>query len=263
MKSLIFALAFILFALPAHAGVVTKEITYKDGDVELQGYFAYDDTAEGLRPGVIVVHEWWGFGEYAKKRAEMLAGLGYAALAIDMYGKGKFAENPDEAKKLSAPFYENRALMETRAQAGLAALKAQTQQVDPNRLAAVGYCFGGTVVLELARRGEDLKGVVSFHGGLATPERAEPGRVKAQVLALNGGDDPMVKQEEKDNFVAEMKAAGANFKNIDYPGATHAFTNPKATEIGERFKLPVAYNEAADKKSWEEMEKFLERLFVK
>lgn len=254
--ALLLALAF---STPASAAIVTKEVPYKDGETELTGYFAYDDAATAPLPGVIVVHEWWGHNEYARKRAEMIAGLGYAAFAIDMYGTGKSAATPDEAKSLSSPFYENRALMHSRAVAGLNALKAQPQ-VDAARLGAVGYCFGGTVALELARRGEDLKGVVSFHGGLSAPERAEPGRVKAQVLALNGGDDPMVRQEEKDNFVAEMKAAGVNFKSIDYPGATHAFTNPKATEIGERFSLPVAYNEAADQKSWEEMKKFLGRL---
>lgn len=258
----IFALLLALaFSAPAAAEIVTKEVPYKDGETALTGYFAYDDAATAPLPGVIVIHEWWGHNEYARKRAEMLAKLGYAAFAIDMYGAGKSAATPDEAKALSSPFYENRALMHTRALAGLAALKGQPQ-VDATRLGAAGYCFGGTVALELARRGEDLKGVVSFHGGLSAPERAEPGRVKAQVLALNGGDDKMVQQEEKDNFIAEMKAAGVNFKSIDYPGATHAFTNPKATEIGERFGLPVAYNESADRQSWEEMGKFFARLFA-
>lgn len=264
MKNAAFALllaATALLSLPAQAEVVVREIPYQDGDVKLTGYFAYNDVSPVPMPGVLVVHEWWGHNEYARKRAEMLAGLGYAAFAADMYGTGVFADTPDEAKKLATPFYENRALMQTRALAGLNVLKAQ-QGVDSSRIGVVGYCFGGTVALELARRGEDLKGVVSFHGGLATPERAEPGRVKAQVLALNGGDDPMVKQEERDNFVAEMKAAGVNFKSVDYPGATHAFTNPKATEIGERFKLPVAYDEAADRLSWEAMKEFFARLFA-
>lgn len=247
---------------PASADLVSREIPYKDGDTQLTGYFVYDDAIATPMPGVLVIHEWWGHNDYARKRADMLAKLGYAAFALDMYGTNKVADTPDDAKKLAGPFYENRGLMHTRALAGLAILKEQPQ-VDTTRLGAIGYCFGGTVALELARRGEDLKGVVSFHGGLAAPERAEPGRVKAQVLALNGGDDKMVTPEERANFVEEMKAAGVNFKSIDYPGALHAFTNPKATVIGERFNMPIAYNESADRQSWDEMQEFFTRLFAR
>lgn len=261
MKKLLPLLALLLlFSAPARAELVAKEIAYKDGDVALTGYYVYDSAFTAPLPGVIVVHEWWGHNDYARRRADQLAGLGYAAFAVDMYGAGKIASNPQEATALSKPFYDDRKLMVSRAQAGLDTLLAQPQ-VDKTRLGAVGYCFGGTVALEMARKGVDLKGVVSFHGGLATPERAEPARVKAQVLALNGGADQMVKQEERDNFVSEMKSAGVTFKTVDYPDALHAFTNPKATEIGERFKIPVAYNADADKKSWAEMETFFARLF--
>lgn len=260
VSALIFSVLFLFSAIPAEARVVTQSIVYKDGETVLEGFFAYDDAAHQPMPGVVVVHEWWGNNDYARKRAEQLAELGYAALAIDMYGQNVQGRNPEEAAKLSKPFRENRRLMQTRAIAGLDVLRAQPQ-VDKARLGAIGYCFGGTVALELARAGERLKGVVSFHGGLSAIERAEPARVKAQVLALNGGADPMVSQQERDNFVAEMKAAGVSFKMVDYPGATHAFTNPKATDIGKRFDIPVAYNEGADRKSWEEMKKFFGRLF--
>ncbi len=261
MKRLLLALALLMAAAsPADAKVVTKEVPYKDGNVSLTGYYAYDDSTPRPRPGVIVIHEWWGHNAYAQRRAEQLAELGYAAFAVDMYGTGKTAGNPEEAQKLSKPFYENRSLMDSRAMAGLNKLKTMPN-VDGSRMSAVGYCFGGTVALEMARRGEDLRGVVSLHGGLATPERAEPGRVKAQVLVLNGGADEMVKEQERNNFVAEMKAAGVSFKNIVYPDATHAFSNPKATEIGNRFNIPVAYNENADKKSFEEEKNFLARVF--
>lgn len=260
LQALMFSVLSAFLAVPAEARVVTKPVVYKDGETVLEGFFAYDDEAHQPMPGVVVVHEWWGNNDYARRRAEQLAGLGYAALAIDMYGRNVLASDPEEAGRLSKPFRENRRLMQSRAIAGLDALRAQPQ-VDKSRLGAMGYCFGGTVALELARAGEPLKGVVSFHGGLSATERAEPARVKAQVLALNGGADKMVSQQERDNFVAEMKAAGVSFKMVDYPGATHAFTNPKATDIGKRFNLPVEYNETADRKSWEEMKKFFGRLF--
>ena len=261
MRAVIFALLVILAATPAEAKLVTKDITYKDGDTELTGHYAYDDAAKAPMPGIVVVHEWWGNNDYSKHRAEQLAGLGYAALAIDMYGTSKTAANPDEAGKMSKPFYDDRSLMLRRAQTGLKTLSDQPE-VDKSRLGVIGYCFGGAVALEMARRGEDVKGVVSFHGNLAAPEAAEAGRVKAQVLVLNGGDDKFVSQQERENFTKEMTAAGVTFRVVDYPGATHAFTNPDATETGKKFKLPIEYNESADKQSWDEMKKFFERLFA-
>jgi dienelactone hydrolase len=260
MKKFLLSMMLLVFALPAEAAVVTRDIVYKDGDTELTGHFAYDDAAATPMPGVIVVHEWWGNNEYARRRARDLAALGYAAFAIDMYGTNRLATTPDQAMALSKPFRDDRGLMVRRAEAGLKTLLAQPQ-VDKERIGAIGYCFGGTTVLELARHGADLKGAVSFHGGLATPEAAEPGRVKAQVLALNGGDDKSVSEAEKQNFIKEMTAAGVTFKSIDYPGATHAFSNPEATEIGKKFNMPIAYDAAADAKSWEEMKKFFGLLF--
>ncbi len=261
MKSALLALALVLASSTAHAALVEKTINYQDGDTQLSGEYVYDDAVKTPMPGIVVVHEWWGNNDYSKNRARQLAGLGYAAFALDMYGAGKTADNPDTAGKMSKPFYDDRGLMLRRAEAGLKVLEAQPQ-VDKSRLGAVGYCFGGAVVLEMARRGEDLKGVVSFHGTLAPGKPAEKGQVKAEVLALNGADDKFVSKQDKDNFAKEMTAADVEFKSIEYPGATHAFTNPEATELGKKFNIPIAYNEAADKASWEEMKKFFARVFA-
>jgi len=255
------AAAVLLFAHIANAKIVTRDIPYTDGGVQLTGVLAYDDAMHGKRPGVVVVHEWWGLNDYIRNRTMQVAELGYVAFAIDMYGSNKFGNNPKEAEALATPFYKDNHLMLTRAEAGLAVLKKQPQ-VDDTRLAAIGYCFGGSVALEMARRGEDLKGVVSFHGGLKTSEPAEGGRVTAQILALNGGADKFVDATERANFKKEMANAGATVKIVEYPGATHAFTNPKATEIGKRFNMPIAYDADADQKSWAEMKSFLKRVFT-
>lgn len=261
MKYALFALTLVLLASPARAALVHKDINYKDGDTALTGYYVYDDAVKTPMPGIVVIHEWWGNNDYSKHRADMLAGLGYAAFALDMYGTGKQAATPDEATRMSKPFYDDRRLMMRRAEAGLSVLESQPQ-VDKTRMGAVGYCFGGAAALELARHGsDDLKGVVSFHGNLATPDPAKPGAVKAEVLALNGADDKFVSKDEREKFAKEMTDAKAKFQSIDYPGATHAFTNPAATELGKKFNLPIAYNETADKQSWEEMTKFFARLF--
>lgn len=257
---LVAGLVMTLSSLNAHAAIVTRDIDYTDGDVALRGYYTYDDAIKTPRPGVIVVHEWWGLNDYAKRRAKELAEMGYAAFAVNMYGTGVTADTPATATETSAPFYKDRALMSGRAKAGLDVLAAQPE-VDKTKLAAIGFCFGGTTVLELARSGADIKGVVSFHGGLATPAPAKEGSIKGAVLALNGGADPMVAQAEKDAFAKEMQAAKVNFKSIDYAGATHAFTNPDATAIGEKFKIPVAYNPEAEKQSMGEMKKFLHTIF--
>ncbi|MBI1215999.1 MAG: alpha/beta hydrolase [Alphaproteobacteria bacterium] len=254
------AFAVFLAAAPAQAALVKKEIRYKDGETALTGYLVYDDAAKTPAPGVLVAHEWWGYNDYAKTRADDLAKLGYVAFALDMYGTGKEGATPDEASALSKPFYEDRALMRRRAMAGLKVLEDQPQ-VDKTRLGAVGYCFGGAVVLELARAGADLKGVVSFHGNLSTPLPAQKGAVKAEVLELGGAEDKFVSQDEKQAFAQEMKNAGVAFAMKDYKGATHAFTNPAATAMGEKFNLPIAYNAKADEESWQAMKAFFARLF--
>jgi dienelactone hydrolase len=259
-----FISALILFcslSFPAAAEIITKEIAYNDGDVQLTGFAAYDDSIKGFKPGVLIVHEWWGHNDYVRERAKQLAGLGYIAFALDMYGTGVKGETPDAATALSKPFYDDRQLMVERATAGLNVLRS-IPDIDPFRVAAIGYCFGGTVVLEMARAGAPLSGAVSFHGGLSTPLPAKAGEISTQILALNGGSDPFVPQAEKDAFTKEMTEAKARFQSIDYAGATHAFTNPAATDIGKKFNIPVAYDEKADKESWEEMKKFLNRVLV-
>jgi dienelactone hydrolase len=228
----------------------------------MRGYLAYNDDVKEKRPGVLVVHEWWGLNDYARMRARMLAKLGYVALALDMYGEGKQVTHPDEATKFSSEIMKHFETGKARFMAALDFLKSQPN-VDPNRIAAVGYCFGGGVVLNMARQGVDLKAVVSFHGGLTAVRPARPGEVKAKILVLNGAADKFTTTEQICAFKKEMTDAGADFRFINYPGAMHSFTNPASTALGKKFNLPLAYNAAADKKSWAEMSKFLRAVFKK
>ncbi|MGA9365657.1 MAG: dienelactone hydrolase family protein [Bacteroidota bacterium] len=253
----------LLFAaVAARAGVVGKEVTYTADSLTMKGYLVYDDKFTGQRPGVLVVHEWWGNNDYSRKRADMLAGLGYVALAVDMYGDGKLADNPSDAGKFATEVMTNVSAMTTRFDAALDVLK-NDEQVDPSRIAAIGYCFGGAVVLGMAREGADLKAVVSFHGNLATQHPAEKGNVKARILVCNGADDKFISAEAIKNLKDEMKAAGADLKFVNYPGAIHSFTNPASTEAGKKFNMPIAYNEKADKGSWAEMQKLFKKVFKK
>jgi dienelactone hydrolase len=233
-----------------------EEVTYSANGTTLKGYIARPATAGGKRPGVLVVHEWWGNNEYTRKRADMLAQLGYVALALDMFGDGKIATHPGDAGKFSGEVRRNMDVADKRFRAAMSLLAGQPD-ADARRIAAIGYCFGGGMVLEMARRGLDLAGVVSFHGSLGTQSPAKPGGVKAKVLVLNGADDPFVKPEQVEAFKKEMQAAGVDYSFINYAGAVHAFTNPDATENGKKFNLPLAYNAEADRKSWEEMQRFL------
>lgn len=253
------ALLLAAFA-PAQAALVTEEVSYQAGDATLKGYIAYDDAVEGRRPGVLVVHEWWGHNAYARKRAEMLAEMGYTALAVDMYGDGRTADHPKDAGKFSGEIKQNLPLMRERFLAALDLLRTQAT-VDPERDAAIGYCFGGGVVLEMAREGVDLDGVASFHGSLAGPGKAEKGKVKAAVMVANGAEDPMVKPDDLLNFSTEMDEAGVNYRLFNYPGAKHSFTNPEADRYGAEFGVPLAYNAEADKASWAELDKFLKEIF--
>ena len=246
----------------AQAGIKTKEVTYEADGVSLKGFIAYDDAVEGRRPGILVVHEWWGQNEYARTRARMLAGLGYVAMALDMYGDGRQAEHPEDAGKFASAVMSNMPLMRARFNAALETLKADPH-VDVERLGAIGYCFGGGVVLNMARTGVPLKGIVSFHGSLGTSEPAAKGRVKAKLLVCNGADDSFVSPEAIAAFRKEMDEAGADYRFINYEGAVHAFTNPAATENGKKFGLKLAYNEKADKESWEEMKEFFSSVFSK
>lgn len=255
-RALLLALA-LGWAIPAQAAVRTDTIEYHDGETALEGFLAYDDASQIQRPGVLVVHEWKGLNDYAKKRAEQLAGLGYIALAVDMYGKGVRAQSHDEAAKLSGVYKNDRQLMRRRILAGYDELKRHPL-TDPARIAAIGYCFGGASVLELARSGADVVGVVSFHGSLSNPNPADARNIKGKVLILHGADDTFISPEEVEAFKQEMAASGADYKFIAYPGAVHSFTVPSA---GNDPSTGMAYNAQADQQSWEAMREFFSQLF--
>jgi dienelactone hydrolase len=237
------------------------EIRYESDGVTLHGYVAYDAARAGPRPGVLIVHEWWGHNDYVRKRARMLAELGYTALAIDMYGNGRQAAHPDDAQKFMMEIMNNMASAEARFLAAKSLLENHSY-TDPQHIAAIGYCFGGAVVLHMARIGADLDGVASFHGSLGTASSAAPGAIKARILVANGADDPFVPAGDVEAFKAEMEAAGADLKFISYPGVVHSFTNPGATQVGEQFDMPLRYDEAADRASWSELQAFLSDSFA-
>lgn len=262
MKRWILIIALAVVTHSAQAAVKGEEVQYKAGDTVLKGYLAYDDAVKGKRPGVLVVHEWWGHNEYARMRARMLAELGYTALAVDMYGDGKQATHPDDAGKFSGEVKKNMPMAKARFDAARNLLKKHAT-VDGKRIAAIGYCFGGGIVLEMARAGEPLKGVVSFHGSLNTDHPAKAGKMKVRMLVLTGEADPFVPAEQVEAFKKEMNAAKASYKVIAYPGAKHAFTNKEADQYGQKFNLPLAYNAEADQKSWAEMQAFLKEIFAK
>ncbi|HEY6839501.1 MAG TPA: dienelactone hydrolase family protein [Geobacteraceae bacterium] len=246
--------------LQAAAAVTGKNVEYTSDGVTMKGYVAWDPSIKGKRPGILVVHEWWGLNDYVRKRADMLAGLGYTALALDMYGGGKQALHPDDAGKFSSEVMKNMPVMQARFNAALDLLKQQPT-VDPARMGAIGYCFGGGVVLNMARQGVDLAGVVSFHGSLATAAPAQPGKVRAKILVLNGAADTFITPAQIEAFKEEMTKAGAQYRFISYPDAKHAFTNPEADDYAKKFKLNIAYNREADVKSWAEMKDFFRLLF--
>lgn len=237
-----------------------KQVEYTAGGVTLKGYLAYDANLKKRRPGVLVVHEWWGQNEYVRNRARMLAELGYTALALDMYGEGKIAAHPADAGRFSSEVMKNFPVAKERFLAALEFLKKQPS-VDPQRIAAIGYCFGGGVVLNMARHGVDIKGVASFHGSLASVKPDKPTQIKAAVRVYNGAEDKFISAEAIEALKKEMAEQKVDFKFINYPGAIHAFTNPDATENGKKFNIPIAYNEAADRASWEDLKEFLAQIF--
>ncbi len=257
MRLIISFILALSFAINLQAAIKSKVIEYKHGEVVLEGYLVYDNLLKSKRPGILLVHEWWGHNKYIKDRAEQLVNLGYIVFALDMYGKGIKTEKVDEAKELASPFYEDRRLMRERAAAGLEILK-NVKNVDSNRLGVMGYCFGGTVALELARYGADLDAVVSFHGGLSTPDSTAARNIRGNILILHGADDPFVSKDEVDNFIVEMNSAGVTWQINYYSGAVHAFTNPEVS----KYKLDgIAYNYKADKRSWEAMRSFFYDIF--
>ncbi len=240
--------------------IAAKEVTYSADGTTLKGFLAYDSSKTGKRPGVIVVHEWWGLTNYAKDRAKMLAKLGYVAFAVDMYGNGVTADNPKDAGNLAAAATHSMDTAMARFNAGVNILKEQPE-TDTSKIAAIGYCFGGGVVLDMALAGDNLNGVVSFHGDLPTGKVKNPKDVKSKILVCTGGADPFNPKKKVDAFEDAMKAAKVDYKVISYPGAEHSFTNPAADSLGKKFKLPIAYNKQADEKSWAAMQNFFDQIF--
>jgi len=236
-----------------------ENITYAGDGVTMDGYVVYDANKEGKRPAVLVVPEWWGLVDYPKMRARKLAELGYIAMAVDMYGNGKVADNPGDAGKMAGPFYQNLKMTKSRFDAALAKLKTYNQ-ADTSNIAAIGYCFGGGVVLNVARLGENLKGVVSFHGTLIGAP-ADKNLLKAKILVCHGMADQFVKAEEVEKFKKQMDSIDADYAFKQYPNATHAFTNPASDDNSKKFNMPVKYNPEADSASWNDMKDFFARIF--
>ncbi|MGB5202305.1 MAG: dienelactone hydrolase family protein [Sedimenticolaceae bacterium] len=257
MKAWQIGMVLLLASSSANAVMQQEAVSYKDGDVELKGYLFWDDAFTGKRPGVLVAHEWWGLNDYAKLRAEMLAETGYVAFAADMYGDGKITRHADEAKGWMEQISSNAEAWQRRANLALAQLKAHPK-VDAERLAAIGYCFGGATVMQMAYAGADLAGVLSFHGALppATPEQAA--RVKARVLVAHGDADGLIPAERIQAFKQALSQASVDWEMDIYGGAKHSFTNPYADGYGME---ALAYQEAADQRSWLRALAFLEDIF--
>ncbi len=239
--------------------IVEEPVSYTADGIKMDGFVAYDSSIDKKRPVVLVVHEWWGLNDYSRSRAKQLAQLGYLAMAVDMYGNGATADNPDSAGKMAMPFYKDPQMAKKRFDAALAKVKTFAI-ADTTQIAAIGYCFGGAQVINMAKLGDDLKGVVSFHGNL-TVVPVDKSKLKTPILVCHGADDKFVDSNEVALFKKQMDSIGAVYTFKSYPGATHAFTNPDATKNGEKFKLPIAYNAAADTASWNDMKDFFGKIF--
>jgi dienelactone hydrolase len=252
----ILGLWVLLLASPVFGEIVEQEILL---DNELgSAVLYYDDSLKQASAGVLVVHEWWGMDDYTRSRAKQLAEAGYSAVAVDMYGHGKIAQHPKDAKAFMNAALENPESMNARFNAALEAL-AGAPNVDPKRHYAIGYCFGGAVVLNQARMGANLAGVASFHGSLGTESPAAPGTIKARLLVATGADDPMVPAQQVGDFVVEMSNAGAELELLSFPGVVHGFTNPAASAKGKEYEMPLAYDAHADARSWQALLEMLAR----
>jgi dienelactone hydrolase len=256
MRQILFLAMALSIAVSANAKVISQSVEYKHEGTRLEGYLAYDDAAKGKRPGVLVVHEWWGLNDYVRTRVDNLAKLGYVAFALDMYGKGLWTKDPKKARELSGHL-RGKPILRQRAGAGLEILK-KNDRVDPARIAAIGYCFGGTTVLELAYSGADVAGVVSFHGGLTAAKPDDFNRIKAKFLICHGAEDAFIPPAAIQAFQDGMKNSGSDWQMISYGGAVHSFTNPAADQAGIK---GVAYNKRADERSWKHMQLFFEEIF--
>ena len=252
------ALAFAFAAASlAQAKVATKDIAYEQDGQKLEGYLAYDDAKSGPRPGVLVIHEWWGLNDYVKSRTKQLAEMGYVAFAADMYGDHKVTRDAKQAQEWSGAFYSTPAKFAARSKAGLDVLRSQPQ-TDKSRLAAIGFCFGGSTVLQLAYSGEPLKATVTFHGGLMPPQESQLAQIKSPILILHGAEDGFIKPETIDQVRTSLDKAKVDWYMVTYANAVHAFTNPDA----DSFKIPgIGYNEKAARRSWAEMQDFFREQF--
>ncbi len=250
----------LLAAVPALAAVVGKPVVYKANGLSMKGYVAYDNAIKGKRPGVLIVHEWWGLNDYARKRADMLAKEGYIALAVDMYGNGKTADHPKDAGTFATAVNKDPAAALARFEAAMTTLENQPW-TDRKNIAAIGYCFGGGQVLNMARAGLPLKAVVSFHGSLGTDHPAKPGQIKAKIRVFTGAADPMAPADVVTAFEKEMQDAQADYKLVSYPGAMHSFTNPDADKFGKQFDMPLKYDASADHDSWTQTLAFFKEIF--
>jgi dienelactone hydrolase len=263
MKSmvLIYFIGLLCCSVTVFAEIKGENIDYTANGTTLKGYLAYDDAIKDPRPGILVVHEWWGHNEYARNRARMLAELGYVALAVDMYGDGKTAAHPKQAGQFAQELLNNMETAQNRFMAALELLKKQPSVVA-NKIAAIGYCLGGGIVLTMARNGIDLAGVASFHGSLATKKPATAGKVKAKVIVFHGEADKFITAEQVKTFQTEMNNAQVDLELVTYPSVKHSFTNPEADNLAKQFDLPLAYDETADKDSWAKLQAFFQQIFT-
>ena len=239
--------------------ITGEEVTYSTDTTEMMGFVAYNKAQVGKRPGILVVHEWWGHNDYTRKRAQMLAELGYVALAVDMYGEGKQADHHSDAGKFSGMVMKNEEMAVKRFNAAYEIL-ANHPEVDSEKISAIGYCFGGSVILNMANMGADLDGVAAFHSGVKVPNPPSS-KLDAKILVQNGADDPFISQESVSNFKSDLDSLNADYEYISYPGVVHAYTNPGATELGKKFDLPLKYDQEADTRSWEKLQAFLNDLY--
>jgi dienelactone hydrolase len=258
---IMFGITSIIKSASLPSKIKEETISYSVNGETYKGFIAYDDNIKGKRPAILIVPEWWGLNDYPRMRARKLAELGFIAMAADVFGDGKIAANPTEAQEFATPFYKDPSRVKSILDAAIMKLKAYSQ-TDPNNIAAIGYCFGGYVALNYAKLGADLKGVVSFHGGMGgTP--VDKKLLKAKVLVCQGGNDKFVAQKDVDKFKHQLDSIGADNSVKIYANATHAFTNPDATATGKKFNMPIEYNAEADRNSWNDMKDFFASVFKK
>jgi dienelactone hydrolase len=265
-SGMLISLIMLSFSLRGSSGTPAPKIkeeivVYTADGVTLKGFVAYDENIKGKRPAVLVVPEWWGLNDYIKMRVRKLAELGYIAIAADMFGDGKIAADPTQAQNYTTPFYKDPAIAKGRLDAALKKVMEYPQS-DPSKVAAIGYCFGGFVVLNYAKLGADIKGVVSFHGGMGGVP-LDKSHLKAKVLLCHGASDKFVAQKDVESFKHKLDSIGIDNTLKIYPNATHAFTNPDATATGKKFNMPIEYNAEADRNSWNDMKMFFAKIFTK